>query len=152
MPFQAAALLILCVSLCAGPGWAVSASTLVSVGAIKPTSSAGSATSDGPTGPVSSQPLTFQPPAGQPAMAPGETVTQTIDLTFEPAENASLTQSSSLAVSLPDIPGYNFSCKLNGQPLTSALLTGNIKLEFAVQSSGETGILSGNVVATITAN
>lgn len=135
---------------------AASASLSMSVGAEKPLFDGGTITAEGTTGEGgATQTLTFNPGSGNPSepLQPGEPVTQTVTLTVESYDNAPPTQSSTLAVTVPNVPGYQFSFKVNGQGGPSAPLSGSVKLEFAVEAQGEDAPpLSGMIVATITAN
>ncbi|GGJ28369.1 hypothetical protein [Deinococcus roseus] len=131
---------------------ASSSSTSIGVGALRPLS----LDADMPEvilSTPSGDSIFFQPVAGQQALTPGETYTQSVTLQMQPPENAPSTQSSTLSLATPQVSGYHFACKINGQLVTSAALGGSVKLEFIVQvQEGVRAPLSGQIVATITSN
>ncbi|MFC5596183.1 hypothetical protein [Deinococcus cellulosilyticus] len=147
-------LLLLAVLTANTAGHAASSSTTLSVGAIKPMFDGGTVTAEGSgQGGGSGQTLTFSSGNTSAPLQPGEPVTQTVTLTVDSYENAPPTQSSTLSVTLPNVPGVQFSFKVNGQNLTSAAMSGSVKLEFQVEATDENAPpLSGMIVATITAN
>lgn len=137
-------------------GHAASSSLNLSVGAEKPVFDGGTVTTEGTAGEGgATQTLTFNTANGNPSepLQPGEPVTQTVTLTVESYDNAPPTQSSTVSVTLPSVPGYQFSFKVNGQGGTSAPMSGSVRLEFSVEAQGgDAPPLSGMIVATITAN